>query len=592
MIIRKSNVYEYQKNSKLIKAEFFAAKGIFKATPVSAAAAALSCLAMSMIIPARLTATTALIDAVAAGEHRGSFEQLVFLICTYFASYILNFIEGAATSAGVCEKGAAHFRALLCEKLSRIKFIDYENTEKMNMLERAQDTVANERMSTVYMSVIWMLGYVFDIVMISKVMLRYDFRLAILALVSVLPYFFMLMLRGNEFYKVQFAQAGRRRKMDYLWSLFSDKSAAKEMRVLGFDSHIARRWSKTRTSVNGEIYIQNRLEAASLLMCDIFRVVGYGLSVALTLALVYKDSITVGMFAACIGAFSTAQSTIEGFLRQSAQIKWRTSRVADFMDFLDLPEEETGKKNLSELMRGINAKGLFFTYPGASSPAITDVSLDILPGETVALVGENGSGKTTLARLILGLYEPESGVVEYDGIPVSQIDRGSLRAAAVAQHFTEYQLSLGENVALSEEYDKEKINFLLTEMGLSELSKHDAGIQLGREFGGYELSRGQWQRLAITRALYSDSHLLVLDEPTAALDPMAETEILKSFIKAVENKTAIIITHRVGICRYADKIVVMDKGRIIEIGSHADLMKKKGKYYEMYTSQGKWYMNA
>lgn len=588
-MIRRSNVYEYQKNSKLIKAEIFAAKGILKATPVSAVAAALSSLATSMIIPARLMATTALIDAVVTGEYRSCLRRLAFLICTYFASYILNFIEGTATSAGVYEKGVAHFRALFCKKLSRLKFIDYENTEKMNMLERAQDTVANERMATIYMSVIWMLSSIADIVMISAVMLSYDFRLTILALVSVLPYFFMLMLRGNEFYKVQFAQAKRRRKMDYLWSLFGNKSAAKEMRVLGFDPHIAQRWRETRTSVNDEIYTQNRLEAASLLMCDVFRVAGYGLSVALTLALVSKGSITVGMFAACIGAFSTAQSTTENFLRQSAQIKWRTSRVADFMDFLNLPEEENGKEILPELTHGITVKDLFFTYPSAPSPAITDVSLDILPGETVALVGENGSGKTTLARLILGLYEPESGMVEYDGVPVSQIDRDSICPSAVAQNFTEYQLSLGENVALSEEYDKEKISSLLTEMGLSELSKQDPSIQLGREFGGYELSRGQWQRLAITRALYPDSHLLVLDEPTAALDPMAETEILKSFIKAVENKTALIITHRVGICRYADKIAVMDKGRIVEIGSHTELMGRHGKYYEMYQAQGKWY---
>ncbi|MPN01752.1 Lipid A export ATP-binding/permease protein MsbA [bioreactor metagenome] len=251
---------------------------------------------------------------------------------------------------------------------------------------------------------------------------------------------------------------------------------------------------------------------------------------------------------------------------------------------------------------GITLRKVSFKYPGAEKEALSNISLQVQPGETIAIVGENGAGKSTLVKLMIGLFSPSSGSVTLGKVETTKVSRKSLykNVSAVFQNYQRYKMTLGEKVAISDSKGNSEVNKDNKEKLSSALNKADLNIDeekfkdsydtmLSREFDGIDLSGGQWQRIAIARGFYRSYHTIVLDEPTAAIDPIEETKIYNKFVDMSKGKTAIIVTHRLGSAKIADRIVVLDNGGISEIGTHEELMSKNGKYAEMYRAQGKWY---
>jgi len=309
--------------------------------------------------------------------------------------------------------------------------------------------------------------------------------------------------------------------------------------------------------------------------------------------------ISVGAFAAVFNSIAIL------FERMNEVVNGLVARISEFMGtahnfirFMELPERG-GEDRTPDFSKGIIAENISFTYPNSKNKSVNNVSLRVNAGETISIVGENGAGKTTLVRLLIGLYVPQEGKVLLNGMDTSKTSNKSLfyGLSGVFQRFQKYQMTLNENIQISD-IDSEsdstgnRMNQVIDQSGIeiNGASFPNGGeTMLSREFDGVDLSGGEWQRVAIARGLYRFHDVIILDEPTASIDPIEESRIYRKFVEISKGKTAIIVTHRLGSTKVADRVVVMDKGSIVDIGSHYELMEKGGLYADMYNAQAEWY---
>ena len=517
-----------------------------------------------------------------------AFLYLIIYLVNDFSSYFRSIV----LNAGVYEKGTAYFRIALYEKMAKLPLIAFEDAEMLNKKERAEKAVNDETLSAIFNHTLRFIRSGISVVSVAFVLCSYSILLLPLSLLSVLPYLVARIIRGKEFYYVKRHQAIKTRLLSYLWGLFTTRQSAREMRVMGFDGYITDKWRKTRDEVNEELWNLEKKDAVSLLFCDGFRIIGYAVSLAVILLLVLRKHVSIGVFGAAITAFLSMQGNMRGFLEGLGRLSEELSYAGDYYTFIDMPEEIGGHDPYPGLRSEITLDNVSFKYPNSEDYALKSVNLKIRRNERIAILGENGSGKTTLSKVLLGLYPPASGQVLYDGKDAGSFDKETFHSTVsiVSQDFVKYSLTLRENVGISDVsrlHDSGGIFSALCDAGVK------AGIGLddmmGREFDGSEVSVGEWQKLAIARGLFKESELIVLDEPTSALDPLIESEILTKFINAAKNKTALIISHRVGLCRLVDRVVVMKDGEIVEVGTHEELLKANGEYARLYTAQEKWY---
>ena len=282
------------------------------------------------------------------------------------------------------------------------------------------------------------------------------------------------------------------------------------------------------------------------------------------------------------------------------EIKYNTPFVKDYMDFLNIQSNMiSGQLPVSAETHTLMFCGVSFKYPGSDDFVLRDVSCTIRPGSRTAIVGENGSGKTTFVKLICRLYDPTEGEILLDGQNIKMYNyQDYMRILSVVfQDFKLLSFSLGSNIALSSTYSTQRVIDSVEKAGLpSKLQEMPKGIEtsLYTDFDddGVEISGGEAQKIAIARALYKNAPILILDEPTASLDPISEADIYRSLNQNLENKCVLFVSHRLTSCRFCDNILVFQKGRIVQRGSHNELVRDlSGKYYELWNAQAKYYMD-
>lgn len=483
----------------------------------------------------------------------------------------------------------------LGEKGTRLSLICYENTETNNMLKRAKNCIEQERFSDLSLSVFNILAEILKVTGTLLVLAKFHPILAVVSLVSVLPYFMIRLIRGKEFYELKRYQAAGERRRNYLYHLFGDKRAVKELRIFGIENYIEQKMYETRDKINREVWDFKKHDIFGLLFCELFCQSGYLLSIVITIMLLLHKVLDFGILAAALAAVTSFLTAAKYFLISLGRIPECAAFVKDYYDFMDMEEPVQGTEKFYPDFDRIKLQQVCFSYPSQTDQAVSNLSFEIERNEVVVIVGNNGSGKTTLVKLLTGLYKAQQGQIYYGTQDLASLDPEEFykHVSLVSQDFIKYELSVRENVGIGDGKnmeDTDKICKLLKQVGLKEFTSRDSVNQLlGSEFGGRDLSTGQWQKLAIARGILKESSVIFLDEPTAALDPLMETSILKMFLQIAQGKTAIIVSHRIGICKNVDKIIVMKDGEIAEIGKHQELLDKRGEYYRLYTMQQKWY---
>jgi ATP-binding cassette subfamily B protein len=307
-----------------------------------------------------------------------------------------------------------------------------------------------------------------------------------------------------------------------------------------------------------------------------------------------SGEISIGAFAAVFSTLGMVFGRMERIVAHHiGSLQRDIGKVNNFFRLLEMPER-TGTEGIIDFAQGIEADKISFSYPGRETPAVKEVSLHIKDGETIAIVGENGAGKSTLVRLLTGIYRPSEGIVKVGGLNTAEVSPVSIfqGISGVFQKYQRYKMTLEENVAISDvsrPVCADSITNALQKADTEMSGEVGMDTMLSPEYDGIDLSGGQWQRLAIARGLYRSNGFIVLDEPTSAIDPIEETRIYTQFQQLAKGKCAVVVTHRLGSTKLAHRIIVMDAGQIVDMGTHDELLSRPGKYTDMWAAQAQWY---
>ena len=406
--------------------------------------------------------------------------------------------------------------------------------------------------------------------------------------------------------KIGNLQMGRRidntrfhRRSDYFQRIFYLQDYCKEVRMNDISPLLIERYNDAADDVisNQKKYFK-KITGYYMLQESGIQIFGFMFMLPLYLGycVLVKNSLSAGDFVAAFnGATSIAVSINFLTVWAVAVFSERGKMIEKYREFLKAEFKISDGEKVAEKgePKEIRIENLSFTYPGNDKPTLEDINLTIKPHEKIALVGYNGAGKTTLTNLILRLYDPTEGRIIIDGEDIRDctVDSHRDRFAAVFQDFQLFSCNVGENVALDKDYDKERVKDALGHSGFGKKLKNGTETELLREFDdeGVMLSGGESQKVAIARAFYKNCPYVILDEPSANLDPVAEYNLNRAMSEASDNKTVIFISHRLSTTVHADRIYVMEKGRIIESGSHNELMKLGGTYAYMFNLQAEKY---
>lgn len=565
-------------------------KKVFSVTPIATIYVFIYHIISGFFVAAKLYASMHIIQS--GYEYIKNFSDInvfikygVMLLIIIVLERLLEYLYAIAMNGYLFEKTGSYLNREMAAKLSKIDLINFEDRDFLTIEERAASAVDDERLSNSVRLLAMALGQGLEVILILATLWTYSPYLVALSALTVVPYFITRLIRGKAFYDLKSIEAFDERKLNYFYSIFTDTKTNREIKSYNSSEFFLSKYTKVFKDTSKKYFDERLKDAKSLLFCDILSVIAFSIAIIITIKLAFDGKILIGMMGAALMAYQNMQNSSKDMIVTVGNLPRNISFASDYFTFMNSSEE---KKAYDVNFGKISVKDASFTYPKTDN-GLHDISLSIDEGESVAIVGYNGSGKTTFTKALTGVYDA-MGEISFAGVNIKGRGLSFDDYTIVPQERTETNLSIAEHIASQEIYDEAKLKSLLDYVGLDKLYKeHSLDTRLGKDFDGVELSGGERQRLDIARSMYKNSKLIILDEATSALDPMQESEILKKFLDISKGRTSIIVTHRLGICKSVDKIVVFKDGRVDSIGTHDELLIKSSYYREMYEAQAKFY---
>jgi ATP-binding cassette, subfamily B, bacterial len=564
----------------------------------------LLCRILGAFVPiAMLWVSKQILDAVQAKfSGRPLPEHFWWLVAAEFFLAAIGAILGRAAGffdALLADRYTRHVSVRVIEHASRLDLASYEDPVFYDKLERAR-VQATDRIAMIQ-AIGALLQQFITAVSLSASIFWFSPWLLLLLIVAVVPAF----LGESHFaflgYSLNIRQTPTRRQLDYLRVLGASKESAKELKLFGLSDFITGEYA----GLSNELYDQNvalakrRFFAGTVL--SVLSTAGYYGAFAYVVYRTVTGELSWGTLQFLAGAISGASSNIQTIFATFSSIADQSLFLTDLVEFFKVQPTVRSKPDAVPAPRpireGFTFENVSFSYPGSPRRILDHLNLQIRPGERIALIGENGQGKTTIVKLITRLYDPTEGRILLDGTDLREysIEDLNREIGVIFQDFMRYEMSALRNISVGRIEDTARDHIELA----ARKSLADAVIRrlpkgyeqlLGRRFeGGLDLSGGEWQKIALARAYLRDAQLLILDEPTAALDARSEYEVFQRFAELTEGKMALLISHRFSTVRMADRIVVLEDGRIAEQGDHAHLMALGARYAEMFELQAASY---
>jgi ATP-binding cassette subfamily B protein len=489
----------------------------------------------------------------------------------------------------------------LLQQASKVDLGHFDNSDWHDRLARAKRDVS-WRPGDLTWSVLGLSGNIVTIVLMAGLLASLHWVLVMLALAAALLSLALERRVTAKLYEFFYKETPEEREREYLGDLLVQPRNTKEIRAYVLADYLLGR-HRDRSE---ELYHQRELMYRSGTRVSMMTGLVTGTALALAYLFVAMEGVTGGIdpggVVLVIGAFTTVSGTLGNISSTFVAVDQHTTFLDDYFSFLAvgrlIPVPEKPREVPKTFEAGIEFDNVTFTYPGGTEPAVANLSLHIRGGELIALVGENGAGKSTLIKLLLRFYDPTAGAIRVGGADLRELDpeewRG--RIGVLFQDYANYELSVRENVQMGRPGviadDRKVLSALEDARSDWLLKKMPKGLdaKVGRLFeGGHDLSGGEWQRLALARIMYRDADIWILDEPTASLDPEAEAAIFAELKEMLRGRIGIVISHRFSTVRIADRIAVIDDGKVVELGTHAELVRANGRYAHLFELQAAGY---
>ncbi|MBF8277236.1 MAG: ABC-type multidrug transport system, ATPase and permease component [Candidatus Brocadiaceae bacterium] len=549
-----------------------------------------------------------MVDTVTAGlaapDKSAAFKHVVFYIVLMAA--VTVFAARTRSIAKLISQGQSmavtdYMNNVLHAKSIEVDLEYYESARYYDTLQRAQQE-APFRPTHIVNGLVQMGQNGISLIAMSVLLFSFNWIITAILFAAVIPGIAVQLRYAGKIYRQQREQTSTERQANYLNSMLTDSSHAKEIRLFNLGTLFVNRFRALRRKLRGErLRIAARRSAADLVAQTSASLAIYGSFAFVAYQAVY-GGVTMGDLIMYFMAFQRGQGFLQEALGGLAGLYENNLFLSNLYEFLDLKrkviEPLDGKPIPQPMQTGIVFNHVSFQYPTGSRKVLDDISLSIKPGDVVALVGENGSGKTTLSKLLCRLYDPTAGSVTIDGTELRQFDTAALRReiTVIFQDYAQYHLTARENIWLGNTLlppDHERIIAAARNSGADDVISslpHGYDTILGKRFkDGEELSIGEWQKVALSRAFLRDAQIIILDEPTSSLDAKAEYAVFQNFRKLASGRTAILISHRFSTVRMADRIYVLKEGRIIEGGTHDELLHCGGTYAHLFETQAQYY---